>query len=50
MTLDEKIVKLDALLANSELVKKAEELLDEDSVEEMLFELKKELIDLIEKK
>lgn len=49
MKLDDKIMKLDAILANSELVKKAEEYFDEDSVEEMLFELKKELIGLLEK-
>lgn len=48
MKQDDKIMKLDLILANSELVKKAEEHLDEDTVEEMLFELKKDLIKLIE--
>lgn len=50
MTTDEKILKIDAILANSELVRMAEKHFDEESVEEMLFDLKKDLIELLETK
>lgn len=52
MTLEKKLLELDKIFANSELIHLAENYLEvgeDDSVEDMIIELKAELIALLEK-
>lgn len=49
MGLDDKIMRLDSILANSKLVKTAEKCFDDEKVEQWLLELKKDLTELLEK-
>lgn len=50
MTLDDKIMKLDSILINSKLVTLVREHNDDETVEDVLIELKRDLIKLLETK
>lgn len=49
MDIGKKLIELDRILDDSELISMIRSLVDEDSSEEMILDLKRELIKLIEK-
>lgn len=48
MTLDEKLFKLAIIFEDSELIKMVESHFDEETSQEMILDLKKEIINLLE--
>lgn len=50
MDISKKLIELDRIIDESELINMIRSLVDEESAEEMVLDLKRELIKLIEKK
>lgn len=50
MDISKKLIELDRIIDESELISMIRSLVDEESAEEMVLDLKRELIKLIEKK
>lgn len=48
MTLEKKLLKLAVIFEDSELIKMVEEHFDEETAEQMIMELKREIVELLE--